>query len=108
QPLARFPKDSRPLISTLTPTLNLTLNLNLNRLHLIGEFMRIPTQKILLSVALLPLPGGTEKLNAQTTPPKPTTNPPPVRVFIIAGQSNAEGHNHTNQYHAGREPFPAE
>ena len=30
----------------------------------------------------------------------------PVRIFIVAGQSNAEGHNHIRQYHGGREPFP--
>jgi hypothetical protein len=47
-----------------------------------------------------------ENLNGQ--PDRPTaTNQRPIRVFIIAGQSNAEGHNHINQYHAGREPFPA-
>ena len=31
----------------------------------------------------------------------------PVRIFIVAGQSNAEGHNHIRQCHAGREAFPA-
>lgn len=31
----------------------------------------------------------------------------PIRIFIVAGQSNAEGHNHIRQYHAGREAFPA-
>ncbi len=31
----------------------------------------------------------------------------PIRIFIVAGQSNAEGHNHIRQYHAGREVFPA-
>jgi hypothetical protein len=31
----------------------------------------------------------------------------PIRIFIVAGQSNAEGHNHIRQYRAGREPFPA-
>jgi hypothetical protein len=31
---------------------------------------------------------------------------PPVRVYILAGQSNAEGHNHVRQYRGGREPFP--
>lgn len=31
----------------------------------------------------------------------------PVRIFVVAGQSNAEGHNHIRQYHAGREAFPA-
>lgn len=30
----------------------------------------------------------------------------PIQVFLLAGQSNAEGHNHTNQYRGGREPFP--
>jgi hypothetical protein len=32
----------------------------------------------------------------------------PVRVFIVAGQSNAEGHNHISQYHQGRDEFPME
>lgn len=35
------------------------------------------------------------------------TTAQPVRIFIVAGQSNAEGHNHIRQYHAGREEFPA-
>jgi len=30
----------------------------------------------------------------------------PIRVFIVAGQSNATGYNHIRQYHGGREPFP--
>jgi hypothetical protein len=30
----------------------------------------------------------------------------PVRVFVVAGQSNAEGHNQLRQYQGGREPFP--
>jgi hypothetical protein len=30
----------------------------------------------------------------------------PVRVFIVAGQSNAEGHNNIRQYHGGKEEFP--
>ena len=29
-----------------------------------------------------------------------------VRVFVVAGQSNAEGHNHIRQYRQGREAFP--
>ncbi len=37
---------------------------------------------------------------------EPATNSRPVRVFVVAGQSNAEGHNHVRQYHGGREPFP--
>jgi hypothetical protein len=31
---------------------------------------------------------------------------PPVDVFLVAGQSNAEGYNDIRQYRAGREPFP--
>lgn len=31
----------------------------------------------------------------------------PIRIFVVAGQSNAEGHNHIRQYHGGREVFPA-
>jgi hypothetical protein len=31
----------------------------------------------------------------------------PIRVFVVAGQSNAAGHNHVRQYHDGRETFPA-
>lgn len=30
-----------------------------------------------------------------------------VRLFVVAGQSNAEGHNHIRQYHGGQEEFPA-
>ena len=30
----------------------------------------------------------------------------PVRVFVVAGQSNATGYNHIRQYHGGRDPFP--
>ena len=30
----------------------------------------------------------------------------PVRLFVVAGQSNAQGYNHINQYHGGREAFP--
>jgi hypothetical protein len=29
-----------------------------------------------------------------------------VRVFVVAGQSNAEGYNHIRQYREGRETFP--
>jgi len=31
---------------------------------------------------------------------------PPVRVYIVAGQSNAVGYNHTRDYRGGRFPFP--
>jgi hypothetical protein len=31
----------------------------------------------------------------------------PVRLFVIAGQSNAQGYNHIRQYRGGREEFPA-
>ena len=31
----------------------------------------------------------------------------PIRLFIIAGQSNAQGYNHIRQYRNGREDFPA-
>ena len=30
----------------------------------------------------------------------------PVRVIVVAGQSNAVGYNHVRDYHGGREPFP--
>ena len=40
--------------------------------------------------------GGEASISAQ-----------PIRIFVVAGQSNAEGHNHIRQYHQGREPFPA-
>jgi hypothetical protein len=29
-----------------------------------------------------------------------------VRVFLVAGQSNAVGYNDTKDYHGGRDPFP--
>jgi hypothetical protein len=31
----------------------------------------------------------------------------PIRVFVVAGQSNAEGHNNIRQYHGGRKTFPS-
>lgn len=34
------------------------------------------------------------------------TNQPPVKVFILAGQSNAEGHCHLKQFRGGKETFP--
>jgi hypothetical protein len=37
-----------------------------------------------------------------------TSNPAPVLIFIIAGQSNAEGHNHFKQYQGGHAVFPEE
>lgn len=30
----------------------------------------------------------------------------PWRVFVVSGQSNAQGYNHIRQYHGGREAFP--
>ncbi len=30
----------------------------------------------------------------------------PVRLFVVAGQSNAQGYNHIDQYRGGRERFP--
>ena len=41
------------------------------------------------------------------TQPDEARGKSPVGVFILAGQSNAEGHNHIRQYHDGRESFPA-
>ncbi len=34
-------------------------------------------------------------------------SPETIKLYLLAGQSNAEGHNHTNQYRGGLEPFPA-
>jgi hypothetical protein len=72
--------------------------------------LRIPIQQILLTTVVLAFVGETERLNGQPDQPKaqPETasNQRPVRVFIVTGQSNAEGHNHINQYRGGREPFP--
>jgi hypothetical protein len=42
--------------------------------------------------------GGNRLVEAKVTRP--------VRVFVVAGQSNAEGHNDLRQYHGGREAFP--
>jgi hypothetical protein len=67
--------------------------------------------KFLLPTILLALGAATAMGQAQTITPKPKpenlTTAPSIRVFIIAGQSNAEGHNHVGQYKGGREPFPA-
>jgi len=63
---------------------------------------------LLLTRAALALFGMLTPIHAQTLAPKAQpTNNHPIRVFIIAGQSNAEGHNHIGQYHGGRDPFPA-
>jgi hypothetical protein len=35
-----------------------------------------------------------------------STKARPGRIFIVAGQSNAEGHNHIRQYQGGRAVFP--
>ena len=55
-------------------------------------------------IALTPI-----ALTAITTAARGEASPAaqPIRLFIVAGQSNAEGHNHIRQYHGGRETFPA-
>ena len=45
--------------------------------------------------------------SADSNPGGDAANLPPVRVYILAGQSNAEGHNHVRQYRGGLESFPA-
>ncbi len=67
--------------------------------------------KPLFATIVLALTAAIGPGHAQTITPKrdaeSLTNAALVRVFVIAGQSNAEGHNHVGQYHGGREPFPA-
>ncbi len=44
---------------------------------------------------------------AGAVPAPDSPDSPPVRVFILAGQSNAEGFADIHQYHDGHEPLPA-
>lgn len=49
---------------------------------------------------------------ALVSAPRAQSEPPghghPVKVFILAGQSNAVGYNDVREYRHGKEPFPAE
>ena len=64
----------------------------------------------LLVRVVVALVGAAASLDAQTNRLKALPNEAKgkraVRVFIVAGQSNAEGHNHIGQYHGGQEAFP--
>ncbi len=61
--------------------------------------------KLVATLLALAAPVVTGIAAAAGNKASPATQP--IRIFIVAGQSNAEGHNHIRQYHAGREPFPA-
>lgn len=72
--------------------------------------MQPGTANLLFAAVVLASAGALASATAQgsalTVRTERATNNRPVRVFIIAGQSNAEGHNHIHQYHGGGEPFP--
>jgi hypothetical protein len=61
--------------------------------------------KLIATLLAIAAPVVTGVTAAAGNKASPATQP--IRIFVVAGQSNAEGHNHIRQYHAGREAFPA-